>query len=77
MISDVIAELIREMDTTLNTTTVSITHDMKVAFKIADRVAMLHGGRIVEEGTPDEFQRSTNPLVRQFIEGRAEGPLTE
>ena len=50
---------------------------MKVAFKIADRVAMLHGGRIVEEGTPDEFQRSTNPLVRQFIEGRAEGPLTE
>jgi len=77
VISDVIAELIREMDTTLNTTTVSITHDMKVAFKIADRVAMLHGGRIVEEGTPDEFQRSTNPLVRQFIEGRAEGPLTE
>jgi phospholipid/cholesterol/gamma-HCH transport system ATP-binding protein len=77
VISDVIAELIREMDTTLNTTTVSITHDMKVAFKIADRVAMLHGGRIVEEGTPDEFQRSTNPLVQQFIEGRAEGPLTE
>jgi phospholipid/cholesterol/gamma-HCH transport system ATP-binding protein len=77
VISDVIAELIREMDTTLNTTTVSITHDMKVAFKIADRVAMLHDGRIIEEGTPEQFQRSTNPMVQQFIEGRAEGPLTE
>lgn len=77
VISDIIAELIREMDATLNTTTVSITHDMKVAFKIADRVAMLHQGHIIEQGTPDEFQRSTNPIVRQFIEGRAEGPLTE
>jgi len=77
VISDVIAELIREMDATLNTTTVSITHDMKVAFKIADRVAMLHDGHIIEEGTPDEFQRSTNPIVQQFIEGRAEGPLTD
>ena len=76
VISDVIAELIREMDRTLATTTVTITHDMKVAFKIADRVAMLYEGHIIEEGTPDEFQRSTNPIVRQFIEGRAEGPLT-
>ena len=77
VISDVIAELIVEMDQTLNTTTVSITHDMRVAFKIADRVAMLHKGHIVEEGTPEEFQRSTNPMVQQFIEGRAEGPMTE
>ena len=77
VISDVIAELIREMDQTLHTTTVTITHDMKVAFKIADRVAMLHQGHIIEQGTPAEFQQSTNPFVRQFIEGRAEGPLTE
>jgi phospholipid/cholesterol/gamma-HCH transport system ATP-binding protein len=77
VISDVIAELIVEMDETLNTTTVTITHDMKVAFKIADRVAMLYNGRIVEEGTPETFQQSQNPIVRQFIEGRAEGPLTE
>jgi phospholipid/cholesterol/gamma-HCH transport system ATP-binding protein len=76
VISDVIAELIREMDHTLNTTTVTITHDMKVAFKIADRVAMLYNGHIIEQGTADEFQRSANPIVRQFIEGRAEGPLT-
>jgi phospholipid/cholesterol/gamma-HCH transport system ATP-binding protein len=77
VISDVIAELIREMDNTLNTTTVTITHDMKVAFKIADRVAMLFKGSIIEEGTPQQFQQSTNPIVQQFIEGRAEGPLTE
>ncbi|HKR64344.1 MAG TPA: ABC transporter ATP-binding protein [Thermoanaerobaculia bacterium] len=77
VISDVIAELIVEMDQKLGTTTVTITHDMKVAFKIADRVAMLYQGQIIEEGTPEEFQASTNPIVRQFIEGRADGPLTD
>jgi phospholipid/cholesterol/gamma-HCH transport system ATP-binding protein len=77
VISDVIADLIVEMDRTLDTTTVTITHDMKVAFKIADRVAMLYQGHIVEEGTPEVFQQSRNPIVRQFVEGRAEGPLTE
>ncbi len=76
VISDVIADLIVEMDETLNTTTVTITHDLKVAFKIADRVAMLFDGHIIEQGTPDEFKRSQDPRVRQFIEGRAEGPLT-
>jgi len=77
VISDVIADLIEEMDVKLGTTTVTITHDMKVAFKIADRVAMLYKGSIIEDGTPDDFQRSTNPIVRQFIEGRAQGPLTD
>lgn len=76
VISDVIADLIVEMDEKLNVTTVTITHDMKVAFKIADRVAMLHKGTIIEQGSPEDFQRSTNPIVRQFIEGRADGPLT-
>ena len=77
VISDVVADLIVEMDETLNTTTVTITHDMKVAFKIADRVAMLHKGSIIEQGTPEEFQRSKNAGVQQFIEGRADGPLTD
>ncbi|HYO78228.1 MAG TPA: ABC transporter ATP-binding protein [Thermoanaerobaculia bacterium] len=77
VISDIIAELIEEMDVKLGVTTVTITHDMKVAFKIADRVAMLHQGQIIEEGTADEFQRSKNPIVEQFIEGRAQGPLTD
>jgi phospholipid/cholesterol/gamma-HCH transport system ATP-binding protein len=77
VISDVVADLILEMDTRMNTTTVTITHDMKVAFKIADRVAMLYKGRIVEEGSPEVFRHSKNPIVQQFIEGRANGPLTE
>ncbi len=77
VISDIIADLILEMDTTLNVTTVTITHDMKVAFKIADRIAMIHHGSIIEQGRPEEFQESTDPIVRQFIEGRANGPLTD
>jgi phospholipid/cholesterol/gamma-HCH transport system ATP-binding protein len=77
VISDVIADLIVEMDQKLGTTTVTITHDMKVAFKIADRVAMLHEGHIIAQGTPEQFQASKNPIVEQFIEGRAQGPLTD
>ncbi len=49
---------------------------MKVAFKIADRVGMLYEGHIIEEGTPAAFQASSDPIVQQFIEGRADGPLT-
>ena len=77
VISDIIADLIVEMDQKLGTTTVTITHDMKVAFKIADRVAMLHEGHIIAQGTPEEFQACANPIVEQFIEGRADGPLTD
>jgi len=77
VISDVIANLIVEMDQKLGTTTVTITHDMKVAFKIATRVAMIYEGHIIEAGTPAEFQASSNPIVQQFIEGRADGPLTD
>ena len=75
--SDVIADIIIEMDEKLHATTVTITHDMKIAFKIADRVAMIYNGQIIEQGTPEEFQSSSNPIVQQFIEGRAEGPITE
>lgn len=77
VISDVIADLIVEMDDKLGTTTVTITHDMKVAFKIADRIAMLYEGRIIEQATSEGFQHSENPIVRQFVEGRADGPLTD
>lgn len=77
VMSDVVADIILEMDERLQTTTITITHDMKIAFKIADRIAMLHKGQVIEQGSPEEFQRSSNPGVQQFIEGRAEGPLTE
>lgn len=77
VISAIIAELIVEMDHRLHVTTITITHDMKVAFRIADRVAMIHKGTIIEDGTPDAFRSSSNPIVQQFIAGRAEGPLTD
>ncbi|MFN2443951.1 MAG: ABC transporter ATP-binding protein [Thermoanaerobaculia bacterium] len=77
VMSDVVADLIIEMDDKLGATAITITHDMKVAFKIADKVAMIHEGRIIEQSPPEEFEKSTNPIVRQFVEGRADGPLTD
>ncbi len=55
----------------MNITTVVVTHDMKSAFSISDRVAMVHGGRIIAVGTVDEFRGSKDVRVSNFIEGRA------
>jgi phospholipid/cholesterol/gamma-HCH transport system ATP-binding protein len=71
VINDLIVKCVREV----GTTAVSITHDMVSARKIADRIAMLHGGRIVWHGPTKEIDRSGNPFVDQFINGRAEGPI--
>lgn len=71
-----INRLIREQVTALGATAVTITHDMASVRAIADRVAMLHEGRIVWSGPPSALDQSGNPLVDQFVHGRAEGPLT-
>ena len=71
VINDLIVKCVREV----GTTAVSITHDMVSARKIADRIAMLHEGRIVWEGSATEIESSGNPYVYQFINGRAEGPI--
>jgi len=71
VISDLIVRCVREV----GTTAVSITHDLVSARKIADRIAMLHHGRIIWEGPTAEIDRSGNPYVDQFINGRAEGPI--
>ena len=73
--SDVINRLIRRLQERLGITSIAVTHDMKSAYHIADRIAMLHEGRIHAMGTPHEIQTSTDPIVRQFIEGSSEGPL--
>ena len=75
IMADVINELILKCVRELGATAVSITHDMVSARKIADRIAMLHKGRIVWHGPAAEIDRSGNPFVDQFINGRAEGPI--
>ena len=72
-INDLILQLKREM----GVTSVVITHDMVSTFKLADRVAMLYQGRIVEVGSPAEIRASLSPVVQQFIHGRATGPITD
>jgi phospholipid/cholesterol/gamma-HCH transport system ATP-binding protein len=76
IIADAINQLIVSLRRKLSVSAVAVTHDMNSAYKIADRIAMLHQGRIIEEGTPEEIRNSSNPMVQQFIQGRAQGPLT-
>ncbi len=76
IMADVINELICQMNRQLRVTSVTITHDMKSAYKIADRIAMLYLGKILEVGTPEEIRNSPNPIVQQFITGSAVGPIT-
>ena len=76
IMADVINDLIVSLRESLGVTSISITHDMASAYKIADYIAMLYKGRIVEVGTPAEIRGTSNPVVRQFVEGRAQGPIT-
>jgi phospholipid/cholesterol/gamma-HCH transport system ATP-binding protein len=75
IMADVINELIRALVTDLGVTAVTITHDMTSVRKIADRVAMLHEGRIIWEGARDAIDSSGSAYVDQFVHGRAEGPI--
>ena len=75
VMADVIDQLVRSLQKRMGVTSVVVTHDMKSAFKVADRVAMLHEGKIVFTGTPEETRNTKDPLVRQFVEGTSEGPI--
>lgn len=76
VLTAVIDELIVALRENLKSTTITITHDLRSAFRIADRVAMLYEGKIIAIGDVEEFRSSADPRVRQFLEGRADGPLT-
>jgi phospholipid/cholesterol/gamma-HCH transport system ATP-binding protein len=69
--ADVINQLIIKLGRELNVTSITVTHDMQSAFKIGNRIVMLHEGRIIMDGTPQEIQASDNPIVKQFILGEA------
>lgn len=69
--SDVINELILKLQKELNVTSIVVTHDMASAFKVADRIVMLHEGRIVFDGEPERIRTTDNAIVKRFVEGDA------
>jgi phospholipid/cholesterol/gamma-HCH transport system ATP-binding protein len=73
--ADAINDLILQMKRDLKVTSVVITHDMVSTYKVADRIAMLYQGKIIETGTSEEIRNSPNRVVQQFINGTAEGPI--
>ncbi len=75
LMADAIDTLIRDTQERTGATCVVISHDMEGAFKIAHHIAMLYEGRIIAKGTPEEIRNTQDPVVRQFVEGRAEGPI--
>lgn len=72
-----IDQLIMDLNNKLGVTSVVVTHEMDSAFRIADRMVLLDRGKFIVSGTPQEMKESSNPLVRQFINGLTEGPLTD
>ena len=77
IMADAINDLIRSLQRKLAITSVAVTHDMRSAYKIGDKIAMLHDGKIIYEGAPKEIQKCEDPVVCQFISGSASGPLTD
>ena len=75
IMADVINDLIIESAKGLGATTLTITHDMTSARKIADRIAMLYKGKIIWSGTVKEMDKSENPYLKQFISGCSQGPI--
>jgi phospholipid/cholesterol/gamma-HCH transport system ATP-binding protein len=75
IMADVINNLIVDCVKRLGATTISITHDLASARKIADDIAMIHKGQIIWQGEANKVNSSGNPYVNQFIHGRAEGPI--
>lgn len=69
------AKLIRQLNDTLGITSIVVSHDLEETFRIADKVIILANGGIAAEGTPDEVRHSTDPLVHQFVNALAEGPV--
>lgn len=75
IMSDVMSDLILKLKMETGTTAIAVTHDMKSAYKISDRIAMLYEGKILEIGTVEQIRKSANPIVQQFISGSSQGPI--
>ena len=73
VVADSINRLIRRLQERFGMTSLVVTHDMKSAFDVADRIIYLHEGRVYFHGTPTELQQSTDPLIQDFLLGRSDG----
>lgn len=75
IMADIINDLIIKVSDNKEITSIVITHDMVSAYKISDKIAVLYDGKIIESGVADEIRNTGNAMVRQFIEGKADGPM--
>ncbi|MEE8360212.1 MAG: ABC transporter ATP-binding protein [Candidatus Omnitrophota bacterium] len=76
IMGDAVNNLIRNLHDKLKVTSIAVTHDMVSAYKIANRIAMLYDGKIIFTGTPGQVKNTKDPIVKQFITGASEGPIT-
>ncbi|MFA5500569.1 MAG: ABC transporter ATP-binding protein [Candidatus Omnitrophota bacterium] len=77
IMGDSINDLIVQLHSKLNITSIAVTHDMTSAYKIGDRITMLYNGKIIADGNPEQIKNTNDPIVKQFITGAAAGPITE
>lgn len=75
VVASVVDELIMQMRDKLGVTSIVVSHNLPSIFRIADKIAMLHEGRVLACGTPDEVKASADPVVQQFIQGSSQGPI--
>ena len=75
IMSRVIDDLIKDLNNRLGVTSIVVTHDMKTALRIADKICLLYGGEIIVNGKLDEVLELRNPYLTQFIEGEKNGPI--
>jgi len=75
VMTGVIGQLIMDLAGKLNVTSVVVTHDIRSAFRVAKRILVLYEGRVIASGTPEEIEKTSDPIVRQFISGAPDGPI--
>ncbi len=76
IMADVINDLIIHLQKTIGVTSIVVTHDMKSAYKVSNRIAMLYEGKIIGIGKPEEIKNTKDPVIHQFVEGLSHGPIT-
>jgi phospholipid/cholesterol/gamma-HCH transport system ATP-binding protein len=76
IVTSVITKLIADLNRLLGITCIVVTHEVEEAMKTADKIVILHMGKVLAEGTPQEIRQSADPLVQQFITGNPDGPIS-